>query len=604
MHWPSLSDNAESRLRIFLLGIAVIASVALPYAIVHRSAQSSSDAAALVLQSSEVKESVYQLSNNMREMENIVLELYVSMPSENAESAYRENNAHVAPLLEKLVSATRDNPEQQNRIGNLEAILKGRIKLLDTALEKIHEKNFDAAGEAQAQARELFPFRATSNEIVAAENQRFKQLSEQAEATRANARWAAIGVLFAQFALLGSVIFVSERQIQRRLNAEMLAQEAVAHSRAVVQTVREPIVVLDPTLKTVLTNRAFRESYGGDEEETGTALADLGEGAWVDPELSQRLLDVAARDRELWDFEMAQRDKDGIERIVLVNARRMALRGRDGDTASILLTVNDVTAKKRSEEQILALNRELAGKVEQVSEVNRELEAFSYSVSHDLRSPLRHIAGFAGKLDIHLGGEADEKAHHYLHVIIDAAQRMSSLIEDLLLYSRLGRSALRLQPLSMLKMAEETQAMLSVDIGERQIEWRIADLPTVVADETMMRQVWQNLLGNAVKYTSRREHTLIEVGVQPSDHNEIVFFVRDNGTGFDMDYAKKLFGVFQRLHKASEFPGTGIGLANVRRIITRHGGRTWAEAEPDKGATLYFSLPSLIAADNAIERIV
>ena len=251
-----------------------------------------------------------------------------------------------------------------------------------------------------------------------------------------------------------------------------------------------------------------------------------------------------------------------------------------------------MTARKRSEQRILELNRELETQVAQVSEVNRELEAFSYSVSHDLRAPLRHIAGFADKLGTHLGEGADEKAHHYLEVIGSSARRMSTLIEDLLLYSRLGRNALRLQPVDVSALVEELRAMLAEEVGERVVHWRIGGLPVVFADETMMRQVWQNLLSNAVKYTARREKAQIEVGVDRSGADEIVFFVKDNGTGFDMEYAGKLFGVFQRLHKASDFPGTGIGLANVRRIINRHGGRTWAEAAPDKGATFFFSLPA------------
>jgi PAS domain S-box-containing protein len=604
MRWPKLTENAESRLRVILLAVAVTASVALPYAIIQRSAEATGDASTWVVQSVGIKESVYELMYTMRDIENVVLALYVDVPLDDGKAQYQTDRERIEPLLDRLAESTRDNPAQQNRIGNLEGIIAGRSKLFDSAMQQIEAKNYDGADNTLSQARELFPFRATANEIISAENELYLERSAQSAAAQRSARWAAVGVLLAQLLLLGSVIFVSERQIQHRRRAESLAQQAVARSRAIVQTVREPIVVLDTSLHALMINTAFREFYGGiDDEHIGEPLYNLGGGAWVDAVLSQRLLDVAARDRELWDYELRQRGGDGVERVVLVNARRMNLPGLDGDEPAILLTVNDVTAGKRSEQQIHELNRELEGKVDQVSDINRELEAFSYSVSHDLRAPLRHIAGFADKLGSHLGESADEKAHHYLNVISDSARRMSILIEDLLLYSRLGRNALRLQPIDMQALAEEIGTMLTADAGERRIEWHIDGLPIVIADESMLRQVWQNLLGNAVKYTARRDLARIEVGVSSTSRDEIVFFVKDNGTGFDMDYAGKLFGVFQRLHKASDFPGTGIGLANVRRIIARHGGRCWAEAVPDQGATFHFSLPAKISAGTTSEGV-
>ena len=245
------------------------------------------------------------------------------------------------------------------------------------------------------------------------------------------------------------------------------------------------------------------------------------------------------------------------------------------------------------------LNRQLEGKVEQVTEVNRELEAFSYSVSHDLRAPLRHVAGFADKLSRHLGDGIDEKGTHYLEVIGNSARRMSTLIDDLLVYSRLGRNAMKLQAVDMQSLVQETRAMLDANrqadivegVAAHRVEWRIAPLPMLVADENMMRQVWLNLLGNAVKYTAGRDPAVIEVSVRELADGTREFTVRDNGAGFDMQYAGKLFGVFQRLHKASDYPGTGIGLASVRRVLTRHGGRIRAEAEPGKGAAFHFTLP-------------
>jgi light-regulated signal transduction histidine kinase (bacteriophytochrome) len=238
-----------------------------------------------------------------------------------------------------------------------------------------------------------------------------------------------------------------------------------------------------------------------------------------------------------------------------------------------------------------ALEARVLDRTAELESVNKELEAFSYSVSHDLRAPLRHIAGFAEKLRNHLGDVADEQTRHYSEVVVNSSRRMSSLIEDLLTYSRLGRHAMRLQSIDMQAMVEEVRIALTSTMEERRITWRIAPLPVVVGDENMIRLVWQNLLDNAIKYTALRGEAIIEVGMSDPLPLEWTFWVRDNGIGFNMAYAEKLFGVFQRLHKASQFAGTGIGLASVRRIVGRHGGRTWAESVPDQGSTFFFSLP-------------
>jgi light-regulated signal transduction histidine kinase (bacteriophytochrome) len=262
-----------------------------------------------------------------------------------------------------------------------------------------------------------------------------------------------------------------------------------------------------------------------------------------------------------------------------------------------LLTVSDVTARALVEQQVKELNHQLEGKVAQITDVNRELEAFSYSVSHDLRAPLRHIAAFAQKLEHHLGSEVDDTTHHYLGVIRDASRRMAQLIDDLLVFSRLGRGALRLQGVDMQTLVEEARVLCETDAHGRHIAWDIEALPVVVGDENMLRTVWQNLLGNAVKYTGQRDVAKIQVSVKRDDTGNYVFTISDNGAGFDMRYVDKLFGVFQRLHKASEFAGNGIGLANVRRIIMRHGGQVWAEGEPGQGARFHFTLSAIEPPD-------
>ena len=237
----------------------------------------------------------------------------------------------------------------------------------------------------------------------------------------------------------------------------------------------------------------------------------------------------------------------------------------------------------RSAEEIAQLNAEL-------ERSNKELEAFSYSVSHDLRAPLRHIAGYADLLREVSSASLNEKALRYLNTINESAEFAGTLVDNLLHFSRVGRARLEMMPVNLEQLVRDLVREFDKELGGRRIQWTISPLPTVEGDVILLQVVWRNLLDNAVKYTRDRAVATIEVGFEKTGR-EFVFFVRDNGTGFDMKYADKLFGVFQRLHKMEDFGGTGIGLANVRRIVARHGGRTWAVGETDKGATFYFSLP-------------
>jgi signal transduction histidine kinase len=253
-----------------------------------------------------------------------------------------------------------------------------------------------------------------------------------------------------------------------------------------------------------------------------------------------------------------------------------------------------IEARKLAEKKILKLNDDLESKIHertaQLETVNRELEAFSHSVSHDLRAPLRHIIGFSKILKEEFYDKLPEKARSYLDTITDAAKKMNRLIEDLLNLSRTNRVELKKSTLKMNQVLDDALTELRPQLENRRVDFKISPMPEVSGDYNLLRMVWINLLDNAIKYTRTRETAVISIDCK-KEKKELIFCIRDNGVGFDMHYADKLFGVFQRLHSADEFEGNGIGLSNVRRIISRHSGRTWAEAELDKGAAFYFSLP-------------
>jgi len=242
------------------------------------------------------------------------------------------------------------------------------------------------------------------------------------------------------------------------------------------------------------------------------------------------------------------------------------------------------------DEEVHSLKAELERKVAEVAALNQELEAFSYSVSHDLRAPLRHINGFAGLMQKN-AATLDEKHQRYLQSIIEAAAQMEDMMNDLLSLARLSNIEMQHTRVDLEQLAREVRDEVLAQSEGRSISWKIGSLPQVEGDPTLLRMVLVNLISNAVKYTRPRTHAHIEIGYNEGEAGEVVCFVRDNGVGFDMRYSGKLFGAFQRLHRVGDFEGTGTGLANVRRIVHRHGGRVWATGAVDEGATFYFSLP-------------
>ncbi|MCD9088204.1 ATP-binding protein [Stenotrophomonas sp. SY1] len=594
------TDDEWSRRHLIGLGLAALLIIIVPALTLQRLSQESVNTANWLAHAQAVGARVYSLQADIRDAETAALTLSKGVSS-NALRNRLHQAERISGNLDELARLLSDSPEQLVRIGKIDAMLGRRMALA---------KEIASTPESPRQ-RELieemtfqYPIRQEVEALQSHENALLVDRTLKARSQQKLSALVSWTALVVQLLLLWLVLWLLKRQIGIRAYAEQRLSKASARANSVLQTVREPIVLLDEQLRIVLHNTAFSELYGADCQDINQRrLQDIGEGAWNDSIIRQRLADVLLRGRELWDYEHEQRGVDGMVRTMLINARRMPLPDMD-DEEVVLMTVSDITLQRAVQVRVEELNRQLEGKVEQMADVNRELEAFSYSVSHDLRAPLRHVAGFSEKLGKHLGEDADEKTRHYLQVISDSARRMAELIDDLLVYSRLGRGAMRMQPVDMQSLAADTCSLLDSNLraeadgnGQvREVEWHIGALPVLVADENMMRQVWLNLLGNAVKYTAGRSKAVIQVSARQLADGSHQFSVTDNGAGFDMQYASKLFGVFQRLHKNSEYAGTGIGLASVRRVLTRHGGRVWAEAQVDKGATFNFIVPHVSEA--------
>lgn len=295
----------------------------------------------------------------------------------------------------------------------------------------------------------------------------------------------------------------------------------------------------------------------------------------------------------VWHAEIKNKARDGT--FYWVDTTIVPFLDDAGKPYQYVAVRSDITERKRVEEEINQLNAQLERRVEertkQLELLNKELESFSYSVSHDLRAPLRHIDGFVDMLRAETQQTLSAAGQRYLKIISEAAKRMGALIDDLLVFSRMGRIEMRRSQVKMNALVTEVIEDMAQDFKDRNIEWDIGPLPDVCGDRPMLKQVWVNLISNAAKYSRQRETAKIKISSQENGAGEIEFSVADNGAGFDMKYAGKLFGVFQRLHQNEEFEGTGVGLANVQRIILRHGGRVWAEGLVDVGATFHFALP-------------
>jgi len=313
---------------------------------------------------------------------------------------------------------------------------------------------------------------------------------------------------------------------------------------------------------------------------------------FTDPARAEESIKRVLSEKKITNYELTARARDGRETVVSYNATTFY--DRDRKLQGVFAAARDITDRKKTEEALLALKNDLENRVQQrtaeLEAANKELEAFSYSVSHDLRAPLRAIDGFSRKVVVGYGDKLDDEGRRQLQVVRDNAQKMGNLIDDLLAFSHIGRREIALQSLDMDAMVKGVADELRAAESQRAIEFAFSPLPRAPGDAAMLRQVWVNLLGNAVKFSRQRKLAHIEIGGS-EEGGEVQYWVKDDGAGFDMRYADKLFGVFQRLHRQDEFEGTGVGLAIAQRILHRHNGRIWGEGKPDGGATFRFALP-------------
>jgi PAS domain S-box-containing protein len=398
-------------------------------------------------------------------------------------------------------------------------------------------------------------------------------------------------LVFVAFAVLIGWFVARRRKIEQDLRIardELEAEVAVRTQQAsLLDLTHDTIFVRDTSDVITYWNRGAQELYGWTSEQAiGKSAHKLLQTIFPMPldEIRAELLRAGR-----WEGELTKTKANG--RAVIVASRWSLRRDQHDQPIAIMETNNDITERKRGEEKIRGLNADLARRTVELEASNKELEAFAYSTSHDLRAPLRHVVGYSELLQKNAGSLLDDKSRRYVTMVLESAKRMGTLIDDLLAFSRIGRAETQNTLVSLGQLVREVLSEVERETEGRDIAWKVDALPSVFGDRAMLRVALVNLISNAVKFTGTRPQARIDIGCGDGKQDEVVVFVKDNGVGFDMKYVNKLFGVFQRLHKVEAFEGTGIGLATVQRIVARHGGRVWAESEVDKGATFYFSAP-------------
>lgn len=505
---------------------------------------------------------------------------------------YRAARASVLSLQDQLRALIRDNPEQQARLDSAAAPLAILLAAWDTLLaSQPGDPATRAASSQMAPVHRVEQARLDSllGRMERAERALLNSRAQANDAYVSQTRWVLVGaVALTMLILLGTFLL-----FLRHLHERDLAEAERARLQNFLDSIIEhiPLMVFvkeAASLRFLRFNRAGEELVGCSREALmGRNDFDLFPRDQAEFFIAKDRETLAGGKKVVIEEEPLQSTTRGIRRL---RTHKMAIRGVDGRPEYLLGISEDITERLRNEEQIRTVNRELTERTRALEVANRDLEAFSYTVSHDLRAPVRAVEGFARILIEEHAASLDGEGKRLLEVVRSNAHRMGQMVDDLLRLARVGRQELRREPIDMARVVEEQLADLAEDEPGRSVEVELAPLPPVVGDPGLVRQVTANLLGNAWKFTSRRQDARISIRGQRNGPM-VEYAITDNGAGFDMKYAGKLFGVFQRLHRSDEYEGTGVGLAVVHRIVERHGGRIWAESEPGRGATFHFTLP-------------
>jgi PAS domain S-box-containing protein len=585
----SLRSFRYSQLGVLLAALVLLGIFALAVRTV-RSFQTASDA---VLRSQEARLHLAETTSHLKDV-NTATRTFLINGDERILPARQQSVVEFTQGMAGLRGLVGNVPEQQQAIDRLNGLVGQLLAEYDVYLELRRSQGQAAVtaraadGEVKRLADEL---RLAATELQAAEARRLDGLLHGVRQSARTTLAILIGGLVLDVALVISVVLMLRRDFRAREAAAAALRQQSDEIKDLYNRAPCGYHSIDADGRVVAINDTELAWLGYTREEVigRLALTDL-----LTPASRPKVEAAFARlklEGEARDLEVEVRRKDGSTFPALINGSAICdAQGRFVATRAALI---DLTDRKRIESRLEELNASLHTRGDELEHVNRELEAFSYSVSHDLRAPLRHIDYFAGALEKHLSPQQlDPKAKRYLATISASARSMGQLIDDLLSFARISRTELRRTRVRLDEIVAETRQGLQTETNGRSIAWQVSALPEVVGDPALLRQVIVNLLSNAVKYTRRRPDAQIEIAAEPAPAGEVVVRVRDNGAGFDMKFADKLFGVFQRLHGANEFEGTGVGLANVRRIVERHGGRIWAEAEVDRGATFRFTLPA------------